>query len=258
MRCARSHGSVNRLLDNLRVKKTHPIARFAWLAIGCHCPLCRLRLDSPGYCECCSKRLLSQPDRCITCMSRLFVGRCLFCPTLAEIDTLIVAAPFERPLSRSIEAFKYHRQFADLKAMSKLVVQRLETRHAARAPLLPIPMHWRRCLRRGYQPNACFARAVADIAEWPLELDLLKRRKLTDRQASLSRRRRLSAQRGSFKVDNVRLQAMVEANDNQPLTLWLIDDIVTTGATLRAAAAALRRSPWVASVNACALLRADQ
>lgn len=97
--------------------------------------------------------------------------------------------------------------------------------------VVPIPLHPRRLRERGYNQARLLAEAVRDTVRRPLA-DLLSRRKSTHPQWRLSRGRRRENMSGAFIA---RPQAA-------GMRLLLIDDVCTTGSTLREAALALREA----------------
>lgn len=98
--------------------------------------------------------------------------------------------------------------------------------------VLPVPMEARKRRRRGYNQAELLARAFALATGTPLETGLLLRTRETASQVGRSRAERLAAIRGAFTVPD---EARVSGR-----SLWLVDDVLTTGATAIACAEALR------------------
>ena len=95
--------------------------------------------------------------------------------------------------------------------------------------LVPVPLHARRLLRRGYDQAALLARTLGAATGLRLDLGLLRRTRATRRQVGLSEAQRQANVAGAFSV-----LRPVTAD-----TVVLIDDVFTTGATACAAATAL-------------------
>lgn len=107
--------------------------------------------------------------------------------------------------------------------------------HALRCDaVIPVPMHWSRKMWRGVNGAETIAERVTRHLNVPLAARLLARSKRTAPQARLSTPRRLANVRGAFRARPHR--------DLAGARLLLVDDIMTTGATLNEAARVLRRS----------------
>jgi ComF family protein len=111
-----------------------------------------------------------------------------------------------------------------------------------------VPLHWTRLVRRRFNQAALIARALAADAEIDYAPDLLVRRRRTPSQGGLTARQRALNVRGAFAVDPKRRADIRERR------VLLVDDVMTTGATLEACARALLRA-GAASVDALVLAR---
>jgi ComF family protein len=111
--------------------------------------------------------------------------------------------------------------------------------------VVPVPLHpWRR-LRRGFNQAAAIGAALAAVLDRP-QVQALRRRRRTPALYRVERRRRAAALERAFMVRRPDQVA------GRPVLL--VDDIRTTGATLRAAAAALREA-GAARVEAAVVAR---
>lgn len=97
--------------------------------------------------------------------------------------------------------------------------------------IVPVPLHWRRLLKRKYNQSAELARQLSKISGVPDVPDLLIRNTATPSQDGLNRTERYENQRGVFEIRKHRKVAK---------NVLLIDDVMTTGATLSVCADALR------------------
>jgi ComF family protein len=100
--------------------------------------------------------------------------------------------------------------------------------------VVPVPTPVERLVARGYNPAALLARPVAQRAGSPCSALALMRPSNAIAQATLPRAARLAIPRGTFVV--------ARPGDVVQRRVLLVDDVVTTGATLRACAEALRRA----------------
>ncbi len=110
--------------------------------------------------------------------------------------------------------------------------------------IVPVPLHWLRRLRRGYNQCELFGRELSRRTGIPFA-DVLRRTGLGGHQSRRDRAERLAAMRGAFRLKNRRV-----ADKN----LLLVDDVFTTGATLTAAAGVLA-SAGAATVAVLTLAR---
>ena len=97
--------------------------------------------------------------------------------------------------------------------------------------VVPVPLHWRRLFKRKFNQSAELAYHVSKISGRPYIPDLLVRNKSTPSQDGLTRIERHENQSGVFSVHKRR---------TVPKSVLLVDDVMTTGATLSACAETLR------------------
>lgn len=133
-------------------------------------------------------------------------------------------------VERLLHAFKFERHdFLD-DALASLLEERLRERGDLRFDaIVAVPMTRRRERERGYNQAALLAKALATRVTLPFRPRLLVRRREGERQSTLVRRARAQNVKGVFAGGAVEGQSLL-----------LVDDICTTGETLRACATALR------------------
>ena len=102
--------------------------------------------------------------------------------------------------------------------------------------LIPVPLHWRRAWHRRYNQSGALARVIGEQSGVKLRGDLLARVRATEQQVGLSRAQRASNVQGAFEVSRERRGEVAGRRT------VLIDDVLTSGATLDACARALLRA----------------
>lgn len=100
--------------------------------------------------------------------------------------------------------------------------------------VVPVPMHPERLAERGFNQ----AEVIGSILHWELGIPLLNalERDFTAHQVGLSRKERLLNLQGAFRVPPPK------ANSIRGRRIWIVDDVVTTGATLEACGMALKEA----------------
>lgn len=102
--------------------------------------------------------------------------------------------------------------------------------------LVPVPLHWRRGWSRRYNQSGALARVIAQASGVPVAASALRRVRQTLQQIGLSRSERETNVQGAFQV------AAERKADIHGRHIVLIDDVLTSGATLDACARALLRA----------------
>ncbi|HWZ09390.1 MAG TPA: ComF family protein [Bradyrhizobium sp.] len=114
--------------------------------------------------------------------------------------------------------------------------------------LIPVPLHWRRAWHRRYNQSGALARVIERQSGVSVASEALRRTRFTEQQIGLSRPQRASNVQGAFKVAPDR-QALIAGR-----RVVLIDDVLTSGATVDACARALLRAK-AASVDVLVFAR---
>lgn len=199
------------------------------------CPACHARL--PWLRAACSRCALPLPAAVPDRVRDRLCGECLRTPP--PLDAVHAALVYAPPLDRLLPRFKFH---GDLAAGRLLAALMCETapRFPRDAALVPVPLHRRRLRQRGYDQALELAKPLARACARPLRDDLLRRARATAAQSRLHADQRKRNLRNAFSVN---------AGVALPASVVLVDDVMTTGATLHAAAKALRKA-GVARVEA--------
>ena len=114
--------------------------------------------------------------------------------------------------------------------------------------LIPVPLHWRRAWHRRYNQSGALARTIERQSGVKMASEALRRIRPTEQQIGLSRPQRASNVQGAFQVARDR-EAWIAGR-----RVVLIDDVLTSGATVDACARALLRAK-AASVDVLVFAR---
>lgn len=197
-----------------------------------HCAACGDSIDERWLCRSCARALRPlAADRCPCCGSlHARGGVCVACKADARFQGGACAGLYEegKPLALLIRSLKYRGDRALVRVLGPMLVQASSALPRPEAVTF-VPMTRRRQRERGFNQAQLLARAVAQAHDVPL-VALLRKRQDTLPQAELAREQRLKNVSHSFCAAPTRLRHV-----------WLVDDVRTTGATLRACAQALKQ-----------------
>lgn len=175
-------------------------------------------------------------------------GLCGLCSAgLIRFDAAYSYGGYDGSLRTLLHLFKYSRMRPLAGPLGRLMFRALPRDERVDA-VVPMPIHWRRWLARGYNQSDLLAREVSARSGLPVER-LLRRTRNTPVQVGLTSRERRLNVKNSFAVPD---PARVGGR-----SLLLIDDVLTTGATLNAASGALKQA-GAARITILTLARPDR
>lgn len=206
------------------------------LCIGCQ----RLTDRKLDLCEACEALLPANTPNCAHCALPLPVsapscGRCQ--NETNHFNNAVSAFVYGGEIATHIHAFKYHRKLAQGRVLSELLAQKIQSNIASNElpdMLIPVPLHWLKLIRRGYNQADEIARILSLHLNLPIQRKALARVQRGSTQSDLSRKQRLVALKAIFATRNHHL---IKGKN-----IALIDDVMTTGATASTLARLLKQA----------------
>ncbi len=227
-----------------------------------HCAACDVRVPAgQPLCTPCTASLVELGPACPRCAEPLAAppavecARCATAGTAWPLEAAIAPWRYGSELGRAIRRLKFGRRPELARELAPLVAPFLSAvvRAGEIDLLVPVPLHWRRLAGRGFnqaQMLAAAARRMAGI-EVPIETGSLARVRPTAAQTGLTAKEREQNLKGAFVVPRRRVREVAGRR------VLVVDDVITTGATVAAAARALRKA-GAAAVIAFAVARAGE
>ncbi|MBF0308360.1 MAG: ComF family protein [Magnetococcales bacterium] len=226
---------IARLLDGL-FPRFCPLCQGEPIGETLLCHACRTSLPKlpEGVCRRCGMLFPGElPEGCAICRRESRVGEGFFCPFV-----------FQEPVDQLVTGLKFGDRTEWAALMGELWWQECGEALSRQAPdmVVPIPLHPWRLIRRRYNQSALLAREVARRLGVPLHSKALLRLRWTLPQTRLSRAERVKNLMGAFWAR----PAVVKGR-----TVVVLDDVMTTGATLQNAVATLYRAGASRVMIAC-------
>lgn len=218
-----------------------------------HCGVCGVPTitSKQAMCQSCAADIhLYGSDVCLRCgRGRGFgVGlapQCAECEKESEswpFDLIVAAGPYRGVLRDGIRSLKFRAQLRLARPLGAWLAMALWSRGASVDAVVAMPLSGARRRERGFNQAELIAREVAKLLEVPL-LPAVLRRKDAPPQFSLSEAERLENLKGRFSPGK-RARAVTGRR------VLLVDDVLTTGATARAAAKVLKQAKAAAVIVA--------
>ena len=230
------------MFSQLFNKHLHPFQQRLLNWIPSQCSVCKAWPSNGMICEPCVTRFAQPVRRCTGCALAQKAGisddikRCGACIVKPPpLDECLAAVSYEYPWNNCIASYKFGNNPAWARSFSLLLSSTPSIEQAIdRADLLiPVPLSRARLQHRGYNQALELCK---HLSRGKTDAHLLLRIKDTLTQSTLSRSERLKNVKAAFAVEPLRAQEL------QGKRIVLVDDVMTSGATLFAAATSLRQA----------------
>lgn len=196
-------------------------------------PLCarcwaKISFNQPPFCVVCSRAMTApvKNSRCKTCLYHK-----------PYFDFAWGACVYTEPLKTLMHLYKYHQKTGLRFVFAQLIIDFIATYQLDIEQfdiLVPIPLSSVKQRERGYNQSEWLAKSIAAHYRKPLITNILEKNQETQSQTRLTRKERWTNIKGTFTIKHpMRIK-------NQ--SILIIDDLLTTGATLSEAALALKQA----------------
>lgn len=178
--------------------------------------------DGKNRCKYCDTPLFDESKICENCKRHHPVYSKAVCPLLYKDDVRSAILKFKDDNAKYLA-----------EPFAKLICQRLQQENFSIDVIIPVPSHKKTIRRRGYNQSQVLAEEIGKILNLPVECELIEKVELTKAQKTLDYNQRQSNLFKSFKAQN--LGSLKSKN------VLIVDDILTTGATVNAIARLIKK-----------------
>lgn len=223
---------INHLLNSVTAA-THKTMSLDWLTTTCL--LCaNHKGGNLGICTTCTENLpWHTKPQCTQCglqSNGVICGACI--NAAPSFDTTTSLFTYDYPVDKLLQRYKYQEMLHLSRTFGALLSTKLASQLQNIDAIIPMPMHRERLKQRGFNQALEIARLVEKNLQIPLNYKACQRIKLTPPQASLPLKDRIKNIRGVF---------VCKENLNGK-RIAIIDDVMTTGASLNELAKTLKKA----------------
>lgn len=214
------------------------------------------RLLFPPVCAGCRRHVLQPGVLCGQCWPKLRLLERPWCPVMGtpfihdmgegflSAEAIADPPPFERARAavaysgvarQMVQGLKYQDRTDLAPWMARWMLRAGAELTVKTDVIVPVPLHWKRFFKRQFNQSAELARALSSLTGLPFAPSAVTRVKLTRQQVGLERHEREENVRAAFRVPSEEEIAIAGRR------VLLVDDVYTTGATVRAVSKALKR-----------------
>ncbi len=199
------------------------------------CVLCAASTRDLPICGACTRELPWNDCACPGCaLPQTHDRRCSSCSNAPPaFDRAWTGFRFAAPVQQSVHGLKYRAAFLHARLLGSLMAQRL-TRRAQPLPqlIIPVPLHRSRLIRRGYNQALELAHVISAETNIPCDRAAAQRLGRTEDQIGKTAAQRRANMKGAFHITRAL----------EGLHVALLDDVMTTGATLSELARVCRKA----------------
>jgi ComF family protein len=202
-----------------------------------YCLVCGKKTDaSLSVCGSCLHTVSPIKQACSICCTQLFVsdavlcGRCIKC--LPSFDHAVIPFYYAPPITQMICALKFQADFRSLSFFAQCLARKIRQRKQSLPEvMIPVPLYKKQLKKRGYNQAIELAKRLKYHFDIPIERHYCRKIKETASQQSLNARLRLKNVKHAFSVNYPPVYQHAA----------IIDDVMTTGATVNEIARLLKQ-----------------
>ncbi len=187
---------------------------------------------APPFCASCKVFLSQESVFCVSCYASIIpIITTQLSITASKKVTVFAISDYKHPIKKLIQAKHYKNKIAGIQ-LGQLMWQMTNIDKVDFDIIVPIPLHWTRYAYRGFNQAYDMSKIIAQESDKPI-INLLRRTKKTRFQAELSGDSREQNVKGVFGV------YVKNKNKFEGKHILLVDDLMTTGSTIKQAAKVL-------------------
>ena len=158
-------------------------------------------------------------------------------------------------ISKMVHGLKYQhlRYIGHLEGKEYGVIITPLLRENSISALVPVPLHWRKKLKRGFNQSFEFSRGLASVTQIPILDKIVRRVKNTRSQTRLRKEERIKNMNNAFRI----AESVGDLNPTGKHHFLLVDDVATSGITVSELARTMHRSFPMSRFSVCTLAYKD-
>lgn len=215
----------------------------------------------PRFCPACNTKLLPEEESvCNKCLSSIQVAdvkrleseyeRKFAATEIISGFTSLFVFEKDKALQSLIHSIKYNKRFLNAKFLGKMIGEKLEKqiKEWNIDYICAVPLHQLRSAERGFNQSNYIAKGIGKTLNIPVKNNFLKRSRYTETQTNLNLKER------ELNISNAFI--VKQKKKIKSKTFLLVDDVITTGATIRECGKVLLEN-GATSIYACSAAIAD-